>query len=74
MLIGLGGGGGEQEIITSSSLPIQVRAHTCAGTHTRSFTAEESSRSRFSVPSGPVCVSQFGKGTTNKCGALLPSS
>lgn len=65
-------------IITSSSLSVQTHAHTHAGTHMLSFTAQRSSSSWFlarpPLPSVPVCVSRIGKGTTDTCGALIPSS
>lgn len=73
MLIGLGAAGGGMEIIISSSLSLQARAHKCI-----SFAAGKSSDRYFpgkaACPRCAVCMSRFGQGTTNKCRALFPSS
>lgn len=65
-------------IITSSSLSVQAHAHTHAGTHMLSFTAQRGSSSwllaRPPFPNVPIYVSLVGKGATNTCEDLVPSS
>lgn len=75
MLIGLGWGWESLLHPLSPSKPMHthMQEYTCF-----LFTAQRSSSSWFLArppfPNVPVCMSRIGKGTTNTCGALVPSS
>lgn len=75
MLIGLGG---ERKSLLhllspSKSMYTHMHEYTCFLLQQRkAVTASFLARPPF--PNVPVCMSQFGKGAINQCGALFPSS